>query len=282
MALQLDKIADNKNIKIEIDLFLSAILAKYGYDFTKYGKAHIRRRIEYRLSKSNIDGILDLTKKVLYDEKFFHEILYDFSINVTEMFRDPSFYKSIRENVIPILKTFPFIKIWHAGCSTGEEVYSMAILLKEEGLLDKTQIYATDFNVDVLATAKDGIYPNSDIEFFSKNYTNSGGKEKLENYYTSKYDSVIMNSELKKNIVFADHNLVQDSVFGEMNLIMCRNVLIYFNKDLQDRVFNLFNDSLIYNGILAIGSKETTKFSKYAPCFGEIDKHEKIYRKIKK
>ncbi len=172
------------------------------------------------------------------------------------MFRDPSFYVAVRKEIIPILKTYPYIKIWHAGCATGQEVYSMAILLKEEGLYDRSQIYATDFNQIALQKAKDGIYPIDKIKEYTYNYQKSGGKESFSNYYTAKYESVIIDKSLKKNIVFADHNLVTDGVFAEVNIVICRNVLIYFNKDLQDRVLKLFEDSLVPGGFYALDQKK--------------------------
>lgn len=268
-----------ENQDLEIRLFLEAIYLKYGYDFRDYSKGHIKRRILNRLYLSGLSSISEMQNRVIYDKSFFNTILHDFSINVTEMFRDPSFYRAIRENVIPVLKTYPFIKIWHAGCSTGEEVYSMAILLKEEGLLNKTQIYATDFNEIVLQKAKEGIYSVENIKDYTYNYHQSGGNEIFLNYYTVKYNSVIFDESLKKKIIFADHNLVTDGVFGEMNLIICRNVLIYFNKELQNHVIKLFYDSLCNGGILGLGSKESLRFSEYDDKFETYVEEEKIYRK---
>lgn len=269
----------SENINIEIKLLLEAIFNKYGYDFRNYSKAHIKRRILHRLSASGLNSISEIQYKVLYDTDFFELILRDLSINVTEMFRDPSFYKYFREEVIPILKTYPFIKIWHAGCSTGEEVYSMAILLQEEGLYDRTQIYATDFNKIVIQTAKEGIYPINKIKEFTYNYQKAGGKNSFSDYYTAKYESVILNKSLKKNIVFAEHNLVTDSVFAEVNVVICRNVLIYFDKKLQNRVFDLFETSLIHGGYLCLGSKESLSFSNNFKKFTITNDKEKVYKK---
>ncbi len=269
----------NENINIEIKLLLEAIFNKYGYDFRNYSRAHIKRRILQRLSASSLNSISEIQYKVLYDTDFFELILRDLSINVTEMFRDPSFYKHFREEVIPILKTYPFIKIWHAGCSTGEEVYSMAILLKEEELYDRTQIYATDFNKIVIQTAKEGIYPINKIKEFTYNYQKAGGKNSFSDHYTAKYESVILNKSLKKNIVFAEHNLVTDSVFAEVNVVICRNVLIYFDKKLQNRVFDLFESSLIHGGYLCLGSKENLRFSDNFKKFTIISDKEKVYKK---
>jgi len=270
---------DNQNINLEISLLLEAIFNKYGYDFRNYSKAHIKRRILHRLSLSGLDNISAMTHKAIYDKNFASQILLDFSINVTEMFRDPDFYFFIRKEVIPILKTYPFIKIWHAGCATGEEVYSMAILLKEENLYDRTQIYATDFNAKVIKSAKDGIYSIKNIKDFTRNYQKAGGKESFSDYYTANYNSVIIDNSLKKNIVFSEHNLVTDSVFAEVNMIICRNVLIYFNRDLQNKVMNLFNDSLVPGGILGLGTKESLQFLEKGKNYNCIDLKNKIYRK---
>jgi chemotaxis protein methyltransferase CheR len=195
------------------------------------------------------------------------------------MFRDRAFYKSLRENVIPILKTYPFIKVWHAGCATGEEAYSMAILLKEENLYERTTIYATDFNQHALNQAREGIFSNSRMKEYTTNYQMSGGKEAFSGYYTSSYDHVIMNQSLKKNIVWANHNLVTDSVFAEVHLILCRNVLIYFDRELQNKVQRLFYDSLVSGGILCLGSKESLHFTDLRDEYTAIDKKQRIFKK---
>lgn len=271
---------DNKQtINIEITLFLEAIFNKYGYDFRNYSKAHVKRRLINRMNTSKLESISQMQHQVLHEPGFFELILRDLSINVTEMFRDPSFYLALRREVIPLLKTYPYLKIWHAGCSTGEEVYSFAIVLKEEGLYDRVQIYATDFNTNVLDTAKKGIYPINRIKDFTANYQQAGGKQSFSDYYMADYNSVIFNQSLKKNIVFAEHNLVTDSVFAEVNIIICRNVLIYFNRELQNKVFNLFSDSLINGGFLCLGSKETLQFSSQTDAFETINNHEKLYKK---
>ena len=270
---------NSENINIEIKLFLEAIFQKYGYDFRNYSLAHIKRRILHRLSVSHIGSISIMQDRVLRDPDFLQQILLDFSINVTEMFRDPDFYKAIRKEVVPLLKTYPFIKIWHAGCSTGEEVYSMAILLQEEGLLERTQIYATDFNQNVLKSAKEGIYSVENVKEYTQNYLRAGGKENFSDYYTAHYDRVMMNKDLCENVLFAHHNLVTDSVFSEVNLVICRNVLIYFERVLQNRVVGLFKDSLISGGILCLGSKESLQFNEHAQFFSPLVGKEKIYRK---
>ncbi len=264
---------------IEIDLLLEAIFQCYGYDFRSYTKASIRRRIMHRLGLSGLDNVTRMTERVLRDREFFISLLNDLTVNVTDMFRDPEFYLAFRQEVVPLLKTFPFIKIWHAGCATGEEIYSMAILLEEEGLYDRTIIYATDIDKNVLASARKGIYPISSMRQFSENYRAAGGRGSLSDYYTAKYDGAILDQRLKRNIVFADHDLVTDQVFGEMNVILCRNVLIYFDRDLQQRVFRLFFDSLDMGGVLCLGTKESLRYSGLVEAFEPIDERLKIFRK---
>jgi chemotaxis protein methyltransferase CheR len=269
----------NEIEKIETDLFIEAVYRRYGYDFRHYAKASVRRRVRGLLQKTGYRRISEMIPKLLYDESFFESLLYDFSVTVTEMFRDPEFFQALREKVIPYLKTYPFIKIWHAGCATGEEVYSLAILLTEEELYDRATIFATDFNEIALKEAKDGIYPIENIKNFTFNYQQGGGRESFSKYYHARYESVIMDKSLKRKITFANHNLVTDGVFGEMHLILCRNVLIYFDKVLQDRVFHLFNDSLIRKGFLCLGTKESLQFSEVAQHFKSVDEKTKIYQK---
>jgi chemotaxis protein methyltransferase CheR len=264
---------------IEISSLLQTVFHQYGYDFTQYSEAHIRRRILNRMTMSNMSSVADMQKAVQNDELFAARLLQDLSITVTEMYRDPGFYKSVRENVIPILKTYPFIKIWHAGCSTGEEAYSMAILLKEENLYERTTIYATDFNQQALNQAKAGIYSNEMIKEYTLNYQLSGGQESFASYYTSDSERVIMRQDLKKNIVWANHNLVTDSMFAEMHLIFCRNVLIYFDRDLQNKVQQLFHESLTNGGILCLGSKESLRFSAVQNEYTELDRKHRIFKK---
>ena len=270
----------NENEKIEFDLILEAIYQKYGYDFRNYAKASLRRRLRYRLSQSNLKTISEMQHKLLNDKEFFDTLLLDLTINVTEMFRDPSFFKALREIVISELKKQPFIKVWHAGCSSGEEIYSTAILLKENGMYESSLIYATDTNEMVLDKAKSGIFPIEKMKDFTVNYRKAGGLASFADYYTARYDNAIMDNSLKKNIVFSNHNLVTDSVFGEMDLIMCRNVLIYFNRELQDRVFRLFMDSLRPGGFLCLGSKETVRFSSLSENFENVIEKERVYRRI--
>lgn len=232
-----------------------------------------------RLSMGGYSSVLELMEKVEVNENVAAQLLQDLSITVTEMFRDPAFYQALRTTVIPILKTYPFIKIWHAGCSTGQEAYSMAILLKEEGLYDRTTIYATDFNQEALNKAKEGIYSGKLMKDYTVNYQEAGGKEAFSSYYTSSYEMAMMEKELKKNIVWANHNLVTDAVFAEVQLVLCRNVLIYFEKELQSKVHGLFYESLNKGGILCLGSKESLKFGPFSNSYQELDKRQKIFKK---
>lgn len=268
-----------ENQEIEIRLLIQAIYEKYGYDFRNYSHAHVKRRILNRFQLSGMPSVAHMIHEALVNHKFVDLLLMDLSINVTEMFRDPSFYKALREHVVPLLKTYPFIKIWHAGCSSGEEVYSMAILLKEEGLFNRTQIYATDFNPVIIKQAKEGIYPISRMKEFTLNYQKAGGKASFSDYYTANYESAKILESFKKNIVFATHNLVTDSVFAEVNMVVCRNVLIYFDRKLQDKVIGLFADSLAGGGVLCLGSKENLQFSEYYDIFDSLVAGERIYIK---
>jgi chemotaxis protein methyltransferase CheR len=268
-----------ENQDIEIRLLVEAIYQKYGYDFRNYSQAHVKRRILNRFNLSGMKHITDMIHESVYNHKFVDQLLTDLSITVTEMFRDPPFYKVLREEILPILQSYPFIKIWHAGCASGEEVYSMAIMLKEEGLYAKTQIYATDFNPLIIKQAKDGIFPINRMKEFTMNYQKAGGKGAFSDYYTASYESAKLLDALKKNIVFATHNLVTDSVFAEVNLVVCRNVLIYFDRELQDKVIRLFVDSLPGGGILCLGSKENLQFSDHYDQFNPLVAKERIYIK---
>jgi chemotaxis protein methyltransferase CheR len=270
---------DLENEKIEIELLLDAVYRKYGYDFRNYAKASIKRRILQRCALSGLKTISELQHLILYDVTLFETLLMDFSINVTEMFRDPSFYRALKESVLPVLKELSHIKIWHAGCASGEEVYSMAILLKEEGLFDKTQIYATDINENILKKAKEGIYPLEKIKEYTSNYQRAGGSRTFSDYYTARYEFAVMNKNLRTHVVFADHNLATDASFGEMDLIICRNVLIYFDRDLQNMTIGLFRESLSSGGFLCLGNKESLRFSNYFGDFEDVKVNERIYRK---
>lgn len=267
--------------KIEVELLLEAVYRKYGFDFRAYAYSSLRRRLWKRIVESGLKTVSALQERVLHDPSMMEQLLLDLSINVTAMYRDPHFYVTFREKVIPMLRTYPFIRIWHAGCSTGEEVYSMAILLQEEGLYERARIYATDINEVVLQRAKAGIFPIDRMKEYTDNYIKAGGKKSFSEYYTAKYDNAIFNQDLTKNVVFSQHNLVTDRSFSEFNVILCRNVLIYFDKPLQSRVHTLFYDSLAMFGVLVLGSKESLKFSEYESCYEQIEMPEKIYRKIR-
>jgi chemotaxis protein methyltransferase CheR len=265
--------------EIEVNLLLEAIFQRYGHDFRNYARASIDRRVRQFLVNEGLASVSELIPRLLRDESFFQGLLASFSITVTEMFRDPEVYHSLREKVVPYLKTYPYIKVWHAGCSTGEEAYSLAILLKEEGIYDKAILFATDFNDRALENAKEGIYPIDKMQKSISNYNESGGIRPFSDYYHAGYGSIVMDGTLKERITFANHNLVCDGVFGEMNLILCRNVLIYFDQALQQRVLNLFNDSLPHGGFLCLGNKETLQFSDLCEQYKVIDKKAKIYQK---
>ncbi|MBA2688397.1 MAG: protein-glutamate O-methyltransferase CheR [Gemmatimonadaceae bacterium] len=267
--------------RIEVELLLEGIYRKYGFDFRAYAYSSLRRRLWKRIVESGLHTVTALQERVLHNPAAMEQLLLDLSINVTAMYRDPHFYVAFREKIIPMLRTYPFIRIWHAGCSTGEEVYSMAILLQEEGLYDRARIYATDINEVVLQRAKAGIFPLDRMKEYTDNYIKAGGKRSFSEYYTAKYDNAIFNESLTKNVVFSQHNLVTDRSFSEFNVILCRNVLIYFDKPLQSRVQSLFYDSLAMFGVLVLGSKESLKFSEYETCYEQVSPPEKIYRKVR-
>ncbi|MDF2447030.1 MAG: cheR [Moraxellaceae bacterium] len=273
------EINDPRPEDIELQLLLEAIYQRYGYDFRAYSRASLQRRVDQHILLKHYKHAGELIHSILHKGEAFAALLSDLTINVTEMFRDPDFYRAFREKVVPVLRTHPFLKIWHAGSATGEEIYSMAILLEEEGLYDRCQIYATDIDKEVLEKAKKGIYSVADLRKYTENYQKAGGKAAMSDYYTAKYDNVIMDPRLKKNVIFADHDLATDQVFGEMQVIFCRNVMIYFNAELQKRVFQLFHDSLDIGGTLCLGNKESLRCASCADDFDVIDKAQRIYRK---
>jgi chemotaxis protein methyltransferase CheR len=283
----MEKILKNEMVlgeleKIEIELLLEGIYRHYGFDFRNYVFSSIRRRIWHRIYSENLSTVSALQEKVLHNPIVMNSLLGDFSITVTEMFRDPSFYLAFRNKIIPILKLYPKIRIWHAGCSTGEEVYSMAILLNEEGLHHKVRIYATDINESAINTAKLGVFPLKKMKKYTKNYLHSGGKKAFSEYYIIKDDLVRFHSFLSENIVFAQHNLAVDHSFNEFHVIICRNVMIYFNSTLQNRVHELFHNSLVLSGILGLGQKEDLAFTSHSACYEEMDANEKLYRKMER
>jgi chemotaxis protein methyltransferase CheR len=259
---------------------LDSIRTTYGYDFTEYAESSLKRRIAYFMEMRKIENVQQLARLILRDERLFEEFVQEMSITVTEMFRDPAFYKTIREKLLERLATYPVVKIWIAGCATGQEVYSLAILLKEHHLLDRTIIYATDINQKSLRIAKEGVYPLENMKAYTDNYLKSGGTNSFSEYYLAKYQSVMFDKELRKNVVFSPHNLVTDKTFNEFQFIICRNVLMYFNQNLQRKVVNLFHESLSSFCFLGLGDKESLLFSDKRNHFEEVDRKQKIYRKV--
>lgn len=264
---------------IEIDLLLDGIYRRYGYDFRSYASASIRRRIWKFAEQEGLPTISAVQEAVLHQSSIMDKFVLSLTVNVTTMFRDPAFFLALRKSVVPILKTYPMIRIWDAGCATGEEAYSMAIVLKEEGIYDRCRIYATDMNEDVLRKAKTGIFPLSHMKEFTDNYIQSGGKTSFSDYYTAKYDYAIINQDLRQNIIFAQHNLVTDKSFNEFNLVLIRNVLIYFNEELRAKVLDLLHESMASFGILALGKRESLKFSKLESAYEELDSAMKLYKR---
>jgi len=265
---------------IEIDLLLEAIFRRYGYDFRSYARATIERRLRQFLAASGCSSVAEMIPKVLHDQEFFSRLVRYFSISVTELFRDPAVYRAVREKVVPLLKTWPHVKIWHAGCATGEEVYSLAIVLKEEGVYERTTIYATDFNDEALGQAREGVYAVGKVQEATHNYQQAGGKASFSEYYHAHYEAVAMDGALKERITFANHNLAVDEAFGEMHLVFCRNVLIYFNRKLQDRALWLFTESLVHGGFLCLGTKEDLHLTEVGSLYEVVDAKAKIYKKM--
>jgi chemotaxis protein methyltransferase CheR len=267
--------------RIEIDLLLEGIYRRYGFDFREYAPASLKRRLWRRVHGERLASISALQERVLHDSACMERLLLDLSINVTAMYRDPSFYAAFRERVVPLLRTYPFARVWNAGCSTGEEVYSIAILLQEEGVYEKTRIYATDINDSVLERARAGIFPLDKMQEYTQNYIAAGGKRSFSEYYVAGYDGAAFSPSLIENVVFAQHNLVSDRSFNEFHVIICRNVMIYFDKPLQDRVHGLFYDSLATFGVLALGHKESIRFTPHEAAYEELHGEERLYRKIR-
>ena len=266
---------------LEIDLLLEGIYRQYGFDFREYARGSIKRRLWQRIYAERLESISGLQEKVLHDPDTMNRLLEDLSINVTSMFRDPSFYRAVRTKIVPLLRTYPFIRIWNAGCSTGEETYSLAILLAEEGLYDKTKIYATDINQTVLELAKQAVFPIEQMRVYTENYIQAGGTTAFSEYYGADTQGARFHGSLSDNIIFAQHNLVSDRSFNEFHMILCRNVMIYFDRSLQDRVHGLFYSSLGLSGILALGRKESIKFTRHADSYEEIDSNEKLYKRVR-
>ena len=266
--------------EIELRLLMDALYSRYGYDFRNYAGASQRRRVLHAMQQLGCPTISMLQSRVLREPEVFMDLLQYLTIPVTEMFRDPGFFLALRAQVVPFLETYPSLKVWVAGCSTGEEVYSLAIVLREAGLLERSIVYATDINERSLERARQGIFPATSVRRYTENYQKSGGKAAFSSYYTAAYDSALFDPALRRNVTFADHSLATDSVFSEMHLILCRNVIIYFDKKLQDRALGLFHESLCHRGFLALGSKESIDFSAHAASFEALDKPQRLFRKV--
>ncbi|WP_206282154.1 CheR family methyltransferase, partial [Xanthomonas perforans] len=249
---------------LELRVLLEAVFQRYHYDFRDYAVSSLRRRMRHAMARFDCARVADLQHRLLHEPDTFAQAMQFFTVQVSEMFRDPAYFRVLREHAVPVLRTYPSIKLWVAGCSTGEEVWSLAILLHEEGLLEKAVIYATDINPEALGMAEAGAYGIDRIAQFSRNYLDAGGRTSLSDYYTTAYDGAVFDRRLKRNIVFADHSLATDTVFSEVHLVSCRNVLIYFNRSLQDRAVGLFYDALVHRGFLGLGSKESLQFGAHA------------------
>jgi len=268
-----------KSNEFELTLLLEAIYQKYHYDFRGYSKDSVARRLSQAKERFNCRSYSILQDRVLHEPAIFPELLSFLTVQVSEMFRDPIYFRSLRENVIPYLKTYPSLKVWVAGCSSGEELYSLAILFREEGIENRTIFYGTDINNEALRKAERGIYPIDRIPLFTHNHQLSGGKSPLSDYYTAAYGLAVFDKSLRDRAVFSDHSLVSDSVFAEVQLVSCRNVLIYFAQELQDRAIGLFKDALSRKGFLGLGSKESLRLSQFSKEFIEFEKSERIYQK---
>lgn len=266
-------------VNLEIQLLLEALFQRYHYDFRSYAQASIKRRLVQARDQLGFSSISALQERVLHDPAMLPRLLGYLTVQVSEMFRDPSYFRALREKVLPHLRTYPSLRIWIAGCSTGEEVYSLAILFREEGLYQRTLFYATDINPDALRAAEAGVFALDRIQKFTENHQKSGGKSSLSDYYTADYGRAVFDKGLRERVVFSDHSLVTDSVFAEMHLISCRNVMIYFDRPLQDRAIGLFRDSLARKGFLGLGSKESLRFSDHADAFADFVPDEKIYQR---
>jgi chemotaxis protein methyltransferase CheR len=265
---------------IELRLLVQAVYLRYGHDFRDYAPASLKRRVVQALQRMNAATISALQERVLHDPEQFAQLLQYLTVPVSEMFRDPAYFLALRRHVVPVLRTYPSLKVWVAGCSTGEEAYSMAILLREEGLLERTILYATDINHASLDKARQGIFSLEAMQGFTRNYQRAGGLQSFSDHYTAAYGGALFDKRLRDSITFADHSLATDAVFAETHLVSCRNVLIYFNRALQDRALGLFHDSLAHRGFLGLGSKETLDFSGYADRFEPVSRPDRLYRKL--
>jgi chemotaxis protein methyltransferase CheR len=274
-----DTLPTEKIEDIEIRLLLEALYSRYHYDFRNYAMASVKRRLRQAREKLGFASISALQESLLHDPAMLPRILGYLTVQVSEMFRDPTYFRAIREKVVPHLRTYPSLKVWIAGCSGGEELYSLVILFREEGLEERTLFYATDINQDALRAAEAGIFGLDRMQLFTENHRKSGGKSSLSDYYQAAYGRASFDKSLRRKVVFSDHSLVTDAVFAEMHLISCRNVLIYFDRTAQDRALGLFKDSLARKGFLGLGSKESLRFSQHAESFADFLREEKIYQR---
>lgn len=270
---------EDRLFDLEIRLLLEAVYQRWQHDFRDYAVSSLRRRMRQAMTQFGCTRLSELQGRVLHEPEVFAQMLQFFTVQVSEMFRDPGYFRALREQVLPVLRTYPSIKLWVAGCSHGEEVWSLAILLAEEDLLSRSIIYATDINATALQRAEAGVYPLDRIAGFSRNYLAAGGRGSLADHYTSGYGGAVFDRRLKQQIVFADHSLATDSVFSEVHLVSCRNVLIYFNRTLQDRALGLFADALVRRGFLGLGMRETLQFSRQAQAFDVLSQEHRLYRK---
>jgi chemotaxis protein methyltransferase CheR len=266
--------------ELELDLLLEAVYLRFGYDFRDYARASIRRRIWKLVRAERLDSISALQGRVLHDPSACDRFVQGISVNVSSMFRDPHFFQAFRRHAVPVLRTYPFIRVWQAGCSLGEEAYSLAILLTEEGLYERSLIYATDINDAVVRQAREGIYPADLMQRYTQNYLQAGGTRSFSEYYTARYEFAIMRPSLRQNIVFSQHNLVSDGPFNEFNVVLCRNVMIYFNRELQERTHTLLHGSLSMFGVLGLGSKESIQCLPHQAFYKQFEAGEKLYRRI--
>jgi chemotaxis protein methyltransferase CheR len=281
VALPVDNAEEAELETLELELLLEGIHRRYGFDFREYAPASLRRRVRRRMDGEKVETVSALQALILHDPAVMERLLLDLSVNVTAMFRDPGFFLAFREKVVPLLRTYPFSRLWVAGCSTGEEVFSLAIVLAEEGLADRVRIYATDINEAVLERAKLGVFPLEKMQEYTQNYIRSGGGRSFSEYYVARYERARFARELADGVVFAQHNLVSDATFNEFNVITCRNVMIYFAQPLQQHVHRLFYESLAMFGVLALGQKETIRFSPFETCFEDLEPEERLYKKVR-
>ena len=265
--------------QIEMDLFVQALKRRHGFDFSQYAPASLTRRVRQLVQVHHCPSITELTARLLHEADFITQVVQGLSVPVSEMFRDPAVFRALREQVLPMLASYPRINIWQAGCANGQEVYSLAILLEEAGLYERSHIFATDFNPDALQRASEGIYPAKDAQLWSRNYLEAGGSHTLANYYSARYDFIRLNERLRRHITFTNHNLVSDTMFCEAHLVLCRNVLIYFSNPLQNRTLALFRDSLVRGGYLCLGLRESLDFAPVAVDFSAVDAGLRLYRR---